>query len=348
MTATHKLSSAPKTAGCSNGAAPQNHQHAAHGNAPTRYVSLVVCLGLAARTIWQSLYLTGTATTSSIFSTTTSGLATNSSKSWSASITLASSQEDEKAVPSEVSDGYHLRVFNYLDDLGNDYFPTVAIGTDDRRVKDDDFISTLLSSTTSAFSNPSYREIERENVWIPRSGRRKRILEYPMSSHSVNTTMTPSGPNSSLREFERVFYEDCRPILNRSVIRIHPTCNTMHELNFASSKLSLLSMAGSWRSVWKVSSALEKEDSIAILPCSNQETHCSRNNTNVPGVETVHHPLTLKVLHLDRIVNEESFEVHAVDSIVMEKMTASPYVVTSFVFCGTSIGNYAINVCNKS
>jgi serine/threonine protein kinase len=42
-------------------------------------------------------------------------------------------------------------------------------------------------------------------------------------------------------------------------------------------------------------------------------------------------------LHLDREFNEESFSMHQMDAIVMEKLTASPYIVDSFGFCGQSV-----------
>jgi serine/threonine protein kinase len=84
----------------------------------------------------------------------------------------------------------------------------------------------------------------------------------------------------------------------------------MHELDFfdESPEISLLSMEGSWRSVWKVTTA---------------------NNSN--------NTMILKVLQLDREFDAESYEIHALDSIVMERLTASPYVVSSFGHCGQSV-----------
>jgi serine/threonine protein kinase len=76
-------------------------------------------------------------------------------------------------------------------------------------------------------------------------------------------------------------------------------------------------MEGSWRSVWKVQNA-------------NTNTKTNTNNKE--------DPLILKLLHFqNREFDTESYAVHAVDSFVMEQLSASPYVVGSFGFCGQSV-----------
>lgn len=103
-----------------------------------------------------------------------------------------------------------------------------------------------------------------------------------------------------LREFERDWFEQCEPSLK---LPIRPTCNSIHELDSSINFIqNMLSMDGSWRSVLKLSDH-------AIL----------------------------KVLHLHRIFDEESFEKHEMDNGVMERLTASPYVVSSYGFCGQSV-----------
>jgi hypothetical protein len=121
-------------------------------------------------------------------------------------------------------------------------------------------------------------------------------LQYPMSRSSKKQ----NSSTTTWRAFEQHWFEDCEPIPD---VTIHPTCNSMHELDFfdESPEISLLSMEGSWRSVWKVTTA---------------------NNSN--------NTMILKVLQLDREFDAESYEIHALDSIVMERLTASPYVVSSF------------------
>jgi serine/threonine protein kinase len=105
---------------------------------------------------------------------------------------------------------------------------------------------------------------------------------------------------------------DCQPILN---VSIHPTCNSLHELDFVGSgddadtssmiPISLLSMSGTWRSVWRV------EDPLSV-------------------------PVVLKVLLMKRNYTQESFGMHAIDAQTMEQLTASPHVVDIYTFCGQS------------
>jgi serine/threonine protein kinase len=103
-----------------------------------------------------------------------------------------------------------------------------------------------------------------------------------------------------LREFERDWFEQCEPSLK---FHIRPICNSIHELDASFNFIpNVLSMDGSWRSVLKVNDQ-------AII----------------------------KVLHLHRLFDEESFQKHEMDNGVMERLTGSPYVVSSFGFCGQSV-----------
>jgi serine/threonine protein kinase len=145
----------------------------------------------------------------------------------------------------------------------------------------------------------------------PSRRQRKRTLPYPMSSFNNNLTTA-----TTFRDFETDWFTKCQPEVD---ISIRPTCNVLHELDsFQGLDISLLSMEGSWRSVWKVQNA----------------------NTN-----TKEDPLILKLLHLQhrllhfqhREFDTESYALHAMDSFVMEQISASPYVVGSFGFCGQSI-----------
>ncbi|OEU15979.1 hypothetical protein FRACYDRAFT_147709, partial [Fragilariopsis cylindrus CCMP1102] len=69
---------------------------------------------------------------------------------------------------------------------------------------------------------------------------------------------------------------------------------------------SLLSMKGSWRSVWKMTTSS-------------------------------HRSVVLKMLHLHRQFDRESFEAHATDIMVMDRLTASPHVVNAYGFCGQTV-----------
>jgi hypothetical protein len=106
-------------------------------------------------------------------------------------------------------------------------------------------------------------------------------------------------PYAFRHDFEKPFYDECSPIVEPEV---HPTCNNMHELTMESD-ISLLSIKGSWRTTWKV----EHEDVV------------------------------LKMLSLNRKFDRESMEAHAVDAMVMDKMTASPHVISAYGFCSQSV-----------
>lgn len=100
--------------------------------------------------------------------------------------------------------------------------------------------------------------------------------------------------------YEHIFLEECESPLQP---KVHPTCNHLHELEITTDYTALLSAKGSWRSAWTVG-----------------------NNTAV-----------LKILHLKRDFNEEAYAQHALDVMVSDMLTSSPYVINAFGFCGQSI-----------
>ncbi|VEU36655.1 unnamed protein product [Pseudo-nitzschia multistriata] len=145
-------------------------------------------------------------------------------------------------------------------------------------------------------------------------------------------------------EFEREYYDQCDPVLD-PLPKVHPTCNSIHEL-FLSTELenersSLLSMKGAWRSVWKVDLNTVDNDidkmktnttALAFAqPDSNNSTIVSSNKSTSTS------SAVLKMLHLHRRFDHQSFEAHATDSIAMDRLTASPYVVDAYGFCGQSV-----------
>ena len=99
--------------------------------------------------------------------------------------------------------------------------------------------------------------------------------------------------------FSRRFYEDCVPIIRP---RVHPTCNTMHEIAL-DSDVTFLSDSGSWRTAFKVEN----------------------------------HNVVLKMLSLNRAFNKVSMDVQAIDIMAMDHLTASPYVINAHSFCGQSV-----------
>lgn len=128
--------------------------------------------------------------------------------------------------------------------------------------------------------------------------RRKQQYFDIVPSPRMNITEVISKP---LLDFEKEWFTKCEPVVD---LPPKPTCNSLHELNAMSTDFiqNVLSMDGNWRSVLKV----------------NNET-------------------ILKVLHLHRLFDEESFQKHELDNGVMETLTASPYIVSSFGFCGESV-----------
>ena len=146
-------------------------------------------------------------------------------------------------------------------------------------------------------------------------------------------------------EFERPFYEECDLVM-KPLPTIHPTCNSIHELSLTISETdsTLLSMKGSWRSVWKVnldrrhgshgvkhSKRLVTNDTLSSFP-SNATDNSIREEKSPSSSSVV-----LKMLHLHRRFDRQSYEAHSTDIIVMDRLTASPYVVDAHGFCGQSV-----------
>ena len=112
--------------------------------------------------------------------------------------------------------------------------------------------------------------------------------------------------------------------------------------NSSNNSSSLLSMKGSWRSVWKVNDN-EINDNYYhhILQQSKTNSSVISSAASIPTLVTTASPppsvVVMKVLHLHRRFDEESFNAHGTDIMVMDRLTASPYVVTAYSFCGQSV-----------
>jgi hypothetical protein len=134
-------------------------------------------------------------------------------------------------------------------------------------------------------------------------------LTSPISSGQLvdpisNQTISTKTPYHYLRPYERDYYEKCS-YMQPWQSTFFPTCNQMHELDVFGERVTLLSVRGSWRSVWKV------------------------NNEN--------DTLALKMLQLSRDFDQESFGYHQVDAMAMERLASSRFVVNSYGFCGQSV-----------
>ena len=119
---------------------------------------------------------------------------------------------------------------------------------------------------------------------------------------SMSSSCCDEDTDYVLRDFERKFYQDCTPIVD---VHANPNCNTIHEISLHSD-IHLLSTKGSWRSVWKVQ----------------------------------HHDAVLKLLALSRDFDQMSKDSHASDAMVMDRLTASPYVVNAFGYCSQSVSRF--------
>ena len=134
-------------------------------------------------------------------------------------------------------------------------------------------------------------------------GRSSRKIQYPLSTNET-LEQEYNGTDLDYKDFELHWFTTCEPVLKS---KFRPTCNSLHEGDaFESASVSLLSMDGSWRSVWKVH---DLEERFAIL----------------------------KMLQLHRNFTEESFGAHETDALVMDRLTGSPHITSSYGFCGQSV-----------
>jgi hypothetical protein len=160
---------------------------------------------------------------------------------------------------------------------------------------------------------------------LPREGNAA-FLESNMSEVTMSAQTTTT---TTYRKFEKEWFEECESVPlgeekdKSNQYKTRPTCNDFHELPLAdnsllsddSISLNLLSMEGSWRSVWNLTRH-------STIPASNREDVSS---------------LVLKLLQIHREFDKESFSMHEMDAMVMERLTASPYIVNSYGFCGQSV-----------
>jgi hypothetical protein len=98
----------------------------------------------------------------------------------------------------------------------------------------------------------------------------------------------------------------------------HPTCNEFHTMDFQEmlpgNQASILSNKGSFRTAWEFHESLS-------------------NSTGISTTNT----MVLKTLRPEHAYKEEYFNFQQVDAIVMEKLTASPYIIDMYSYCGMSV-----------
>ena len=97
------------------------------------------------------------------------------------------------------------------------------------------------------------------------------------------------------------------------------TCNNLHEMGIVPSleddSLRLLSSAGSWRDAWRFKASVAR-------PLDDKQI-----------VDNV----IVKTIKLEHTLQDRYFEFSRVDSLAMERLTSSPYVMGAYSFCGVSV-----------
>lgn len=175
-----------------------------------------------------------------------------------------------------------------------------------------------------------------ESNYAKTSQRTMELEEAPKNKQGLDID------DNSLLDFEKPFYNDCEQIISPAPT-INPTCNNIHELSLTSPDVdsNLLSVKGSWRSVWKVNLDYQRQQrslsKIKDFEKNETESSLLSNKTIDLHGHKRQSSVVLKMLHLHRQFDRQSFEAHSTDIIVMDRLTASPYVVNAYGFCGQSV-----------
>ncbi|KAG7367925.1 protein kinase domain containing protein [Nitzschia inconspicua] len=192
-------------------------------------------------------------------------------------------------------------------------------------------IDARHKTTTHGKQNPSHYLSKSTKFVFPRvlildqdHTTERTHLSSSRTVEPIETVTQMKLEDDLILDYERPYFEECEPIVEPE---IHPTCNSLHEVQLdAPNNPSLLSTRGSWRIVWKVDFEETLESNMTAL--SQQE-----NRT----VGTTDSAVVLKTLHLHREFDPQSFRAHNTDVMVMERLTASPFVVDAYGFCGQSV-----------
>jgi hypothetical protein len=147
------------------------------------------------------------------------------------------------------------------------------------------------------------------------------LLSYPLPKQQesmdsiqmmeeIATTTTPSFVTLSKDEN---YFKECKPMAKWQTTSF-PNCNSLHEIQIASEDFVLVSLQGSWRTVWKY--------------------YYNTTTSTSPDENAV----VVKLLKFERRkFDVESYELHRVDALAMERLTRGPNIVHAFGFCGQSV-----------
>jgi hypothetical protein len=184
------------------------------------------------------------------------------------------------------------------------------------------FVSAAVSIATSYLPNMSSELFEMEEskdlllIEVPFSSGQFFFLEGepfpPVRGRSIQ--LFPADPSEiDSQDTSDSEHVDCD--YNKYA---HPTCNEFHAMDFQEmlpgNQASILSNKGSFRTAWEFHESL------------NNSTGMSTTNTMV-----------LKTLRPEHAYTEEYFDYQQVDAIVMEQLTASPYIIDMYSYCGMSV-----------
>ena len=207
-------------------------------------------------------------------------------------------------------------------------FTAGAINTAGRSSR---YRSMVLAETGTNTNSKEEEEKEETNNVRPRYWNFERywfqkcipVTEENDDNRSNNNSKTKTKKSNN---DEELLVEEVLDTTNYFIRRIRTTCNTFHEVDIITEdydNTQILSMEGSWRSVWKFKKSFNGIEG---------------GNTTKKKDEIEKNPsVVLKLLHTHHEFNSESFSIHQMDAMVMEVLTASSYVVDSYGFCGQSV-----------
>jgi serine/threonine protein kinase len=120
----------------------------------------------------------------------------------------------------------------------------------------------------------------------------------------------------------------------------YPNCNLLHEISLPAIQRGTSAghyvASGLWRDVWQVS--------LSSSSRKNHDEGAARSETTRRRNDEQQNTAVLKILRMEHEVNARNFDRHRRDALVMEQLTANPYLVDVFGYCGNSILTESLSV----
>jgi serine/threonine protein kinase len=149
------------------------------------------------------------------------------------------------------------------------------------------------------------------------------IFHQEQQHHQINNVQQQQLPDTT-----ETLPEGCVPMTWQA--GNFPNCNTLHEISLPAIQRSTTFergryvASGLWRDVWQV------------VGSSSSSSGSGGNDTDSTAV--------LKILKMEHDVNARNFDRHRRDALVMEQLTANPYVVNIYGYCGNTILTEALSM----